>query len=88
MIEAMACDASAGRRVVATVQPVETCRRVKFPIRAIRVRFHREVSGPLKAVTKKRPAERCGQEAALMNELRASRTTMELLGLDEKSIAN
>lgn len=63
-----------------TVQPVETCRRVKIPIRLIRVRFHREVSVPLKAVTKKRAAERCGKEAALMNELRAIRTTMELLG--------
>jgi 4-hydroxy-4-methyl-2-oxoglutarate aldolase len=33
-----------------------------------------------------RAEERCRKEAALMNELRAGRTTMELLGLDEKSV--
>jgi regulator of RNase E activity RraA len=33
-----------------------------------------------------RAEERCRNETALMNELRAGRTTMELLGLDEKSV--
>jgi len=33
-----------------------------------------------------RAEECCRKEAALMNELRAGRTTMELLGLDEKSV--
>jgi 4-hydroxy-4-methyl-2-oxoglutarate aldolase len=32
-----------------------------------------------------RAEERCRKEAAMMNELRAGRTTMDLLGLDEKS---
>jgi len=32
-----------------------------------------------------RAEERCRKEAAIMNELRAGRTTMDLLGLDEKS---
>ncbi len=32
-----------------------------------------------------RAQERCRKEAAMMNELRAGRTTMELLGLDERS---
>ena len=34
-----------------------------------------------------RAEERCRKEAAMMNELRAGRTTMDLLGLDEKSNA-
>jgi hypothetical protein len=29
--------------------------------------------------------ERCRKEAAIMDELRGGRTTIELLGLDEKS---
>jgi 4-hydroxy-4-methyl-2-oxoglutarate aldolase len=32
-----------------------------------------------------RAQERCRKEAAMMNELRAGRTTMDLLGLDERS---
>ena len=32
-----------------------------------------------------RAEERCRKEAAMMNELRAGRTTIDLLGLDEKS---
>jgi 4-hydroxy-4-methyl-2-oxoglutarate aldolase len=35
-----------------------------------------------------RAEERCRKEAALMNELRAGRTTMELLDLNEKSVGN
>jgi 4-hydroxy-4-methyl-2-oxoglutarate aldolase len=35
-----------------------------------------------------RAEERFRKEAVLMNELRAGRTTMELLGLDEKSVGN
>jgi len=32
-----------------------------------------------------RGEERCRKEAAMMNELRGGRTTIDLLGLDEKS---
>lgn len=35
-----------------------------------------------------RAEERCRKEAAMMKELRAGRTTMDLFGLDERSAAN